>query len=105
MEGGKHQKILKQTAIYFLITTLVLIPFGTAAFAQGQGSEDVDIRGKMVVDALIIRPLGIVSTVLGTTLFLVSLPFSAMGGNVKEAREKLMVEPARFTFKRPLGEF
>lgn len=99
------QKIFKQTAIYFLITTLVLIPFGTAAFAQGQGSEDADIRGKMVVDILIIRPLGIVSTILGTTLFLVSLPFSAMGGNVNEAKQKLMVEPARFTFKRPLGEF
>ena len=99
------QKILKQTAIYFLITTLVLIPFGTAAFAQEQEPGNADVRGKMVADVLIVRPLGIVSTILGTALFLVSLPFSAMGGNVNEARQKLVVEPGRFTFKRPLGEF
>ena len=53
---------------------------------------------------------GALSFLLGTliTSFLslvISLPFSALGGNVKEAGSKLVVAPAKFTFQRPLGEF
>ncbi len=61
--------------------------------------------GAMAVDVVAVRPLGIVATVLGTGLFIVSLPFSALGGNVDEAAEALVVKPARFTFLRPLGEY
>ncbi len=59
----------------------------------------------MTVDVLAVRPLGIAATLLGTGLFIVSLPFSALGGNVDEVAENLVVEPARFTFTRPLGEY
>jgi hypothetical protein len=34
----------------------------------------------------------------------VSLPFSAMGGNTKTAFNKMVADPAAFTFKRPLGD-
>ena len=33
------------------------------------------------------------------------LPFSLLGINVGEAGSKLVLDPARFTFVRPLGEF
>jgi len=49
--------------------------------------------------------LGIVATVFGCAVFVVSLPFSALGGNTKQAVQKLVKEPAAFTFVRPLGEF
>lgn len=98
-------KILKKTVTYLLITSLILIPFSTAAFAQSREMKDEDIRGKMVVDVLLVRPLGIVATVFGIGLFIVSSPFSAMGGNINAAGEKLVIEPGRFTFTRPLGEF
>jgi hypothetical protein len=39
----------------------------------------------------------------GSIAFVLSLPFSALGGNVGEAAEKLVVDPAMFTFARPLG--
>lgn len=58
----------------------------------------------MVIDGLIARPLGLGATVVGTAFWIVTLPFSALGGNVSEATDKLIVEPARFTFIRPLGE-
>jgi hypothetical protein len=47
----------------------------------------------------------VVATAIGTVFFVVSLPFSAAGGNIDIASEKLVKKPARFTFKRPLGEF
>lgn len=59
----------------------------------------------MLVDALVARPIGLVTTVVGSTVYVISLPFSLLGGNEKQARQKLVVEPTEFTFKRPLGEF
>lgn len=58
----------------------------------------------MVADGLLVRPLGLGATVLGCAAWLVTLPFSALGGNVDEATQKLVVQPAAFTFVRPLGE-
>jgi hypothetical protein len=58
----------------------------------------------MAVDAAIARPLGLCATVVGTALWIVTLPFSALGGNMDEAATQLIVKPARFTFTRPLGE-
>ncbi len=60
--------------------------------------------GAMFVDGFVARPLGLGATVVGTAIWIVTLPFSALGGNVSEATDKLIVEPARFTFVRPLGE-
>jgi hypothetical protein len=37
-------------------------------------------------------------------LFIASLPFSVLGRNVKTAAKTLMIEPAKFTFVRPLGD-
>jgi hypothetical protein len=51
-----------------------------------------------------VRPFMLVGTVLTTATFIVTLPFSALGGNVDEAATKLVSEPASYTFVRPLGE-
>jgi hypothetical protein len=59
----------------------------------------------MIIDGLVVRPLGLVATVLGTVAFIITLPFSAIGGNVEEAGEVLVVGPAAFTFTRCLGCF
>jgi hypothetical protein len=59
----------------------------------------------MVADVIVARPVGLVATVVGSVVYVVSLPFSLLGGNEKQAREKLVKEPTAFTFKRPLGEF
>jgi hypothetical protein len=67
-------------------------------------TEDSRTGEKMVVDALIVRPLGILGTVAGTIVFVVSLPFSALGGNTEKAFQKLVAEPASYTFARPLGD-
>ncbi|ABA57854.1 hypothetical protein Noc_1360 [Nitrosococcus oceani ATCC 19707] len=65
--------------------------------------EDEPRYFRMIGDLLIARPLLLVATGLGTGIFLASLPFSALGGNVKEAADTLVVGPARQTFTRCLG--
>lgn len=42
--------------------------------------------------------------VVGAVTWVVTLPFSALGGNVDEATKALVVDPAKFTFSRPLGD-
>jgi hypothetical protein len=57
----------------------------------------------MAGDLLVARPLGVLATVAGTAIYVVSLPFSLAGGNAGEAGEALVVGPARTTFARCLG--
>lgn len=57
----------------------------------------------MVGDLLIARPLLIGATAIGTAAFIVSLPFTALGGNVGEAAQSLIAEPGKEAFVRCLG--
>ena len=43
-------------------------------------------------------------TLVGAAVFVVTLPFSALGGNVGEAGTKLVKEPFEYAWLRPLGE-
>ncbi len=97
-------KIAKKSIVLFLLASLVFIPFG-AAFAQVGFEEQEASAEAMVADVLLVRPLGFVSLVVGSALFVVSLPLSAIGGNIDAASQKLVHEPAKFVFDRPLGEF
>jgi len=58
----------------------------------------------IIVDGLVLRPGGIVATVVGTAVFVVTLPFSLLTRSVDRAAQKLIVDPARYTFVRPLGQ-
>ncbi len=49
--------------------------------------------------------ISLVATMVGAVAFVITLPFSALGGNVDEAGEKLVVRPAAYTFSRCLGCF
>ena len=99
------RRMAKQSIIFVLAAALVVIPFGTTAFSGTYSSKDDIDAGAMAADCLFVRPIGIVSIVAGSALFVVSLPFSALGGNLKDAAQKLVMDPISFTFKRPLGEF
>jgi hypothetical protein len=70
----------------------------------GSNREILTTGEKIVLDAVVLRPVGLVTTVAGTAIYAISLPFSLLGGNEAEVREHLIYEPARYTFKRPLGD-
>ena len=57
----------------------------------------------MVTDTVLVRPVMLAVTAVGTAFFVVSLPFSVLGGNVGQAADTLMVQPAANTFIRCLG--
>lgn len=67
--------------------------------------DDTPSAGAMAFDLLIVRPVGLVGLVLGTGLFVLQLPLALIQGEAPEdPARRLVVEPARFTFTRPLGQ-
>ena len=73
--------------------------------AQDCAAKNHTEPGLMTADVALARPVGAVATVAGFAIFLVSSPFSALGGNSKEAWQSLVESPANYTFKRPVGHF
>jgi hypothetical protein len=87
-----------------LLITTASLPGVANAGTHEEEYVDTPGSGEMIIDAVVVRPIMLVGTVIGVVLFVVTLPFSALGGNVGEAADKLVVEPAAYTFVRPLGE-
>jgi hypothetical protein len=73
-----------------------------ALWAQNAVDESPN-EWAMVGDLLVARPIGLVMTVGGTAVWLVSLPFTLLAGHAAEAAETLMIGPAESTFMRCLG--
>jgi len=95
--------ILKRVIVLLTTIALVTVPCMTC-FAEGLQQDDDLIAGKMAAE-VIVRPLGICATLIGAAIFIVTLPFSALGGNTQAAHEYLVEDPFKFTFNRPLGDF
>lgn len=61
--------------------------------------------GEVIGDLLIIRPIMLGITFIGTGLWIVSAPFTLMGQNFRRAGEVLFIEPSMYTFGYPLGSY
>jgi hypothetical protein len=57
-----------------------------------------------MMDILFARPLGIAAGIIGTGIFVVSLPFTVPTGSVNDAAEMLIVEPFKFSFTRKYND-
>jgi hypothetical protein len=95
---------LKKRFLIVMLAVTLIMSLAGPSLASSQKPSIEDPAGAMAVDLLFIRPVGIAATIVGGALFIVSLPCSALGGNVGEAGQRLVVDPALFTFDRPLGQ-
>ncbi len=98
-------KIAKKSLVVAMIAAMMMIPYATAAHSAEYFETEDPSGGAMMFDLAVVRPVGIVATAVGCVFFVVSAPFAALGGNIDTASEKLVKDPAAFTFKRPLGDF
>lgn len=97
-----YQAIIKHSAAAILAATLTLA--GGLAGAQDGPANPPPSADSTAADLLIARPGGLVATVLGAAVFVVGLPFTLINGSTGQAAQKLVVEPAQYTFSRPLGK-
>jgi hypothetical protein len=105
MQEDNMIKIAKKALVLVMVASLLIIPFGSTALAQEYFETDDPGGGAMIFDLCVVRPVGLVATAIGAVAFVLSWPFSALGDNSDVAGQKLVKDPAAYTFKRPLGEF
>ena len=78
------------------------------AFVTGHASaaipEERPEGFAMAID-IPVRVFGIGLLVIGTAVFIVSLPFALTSGSTGDAWTGLIVDPFEYTFTRPLGKF
>jgi hypothetical protein len=98
-------KLVKRSLALVLVASLLLIPLASAATAAEYFENEPPSGGAMLFDFCLVRPVGIIATAVGTVFYVVAWPFAVLGGNAAAAGQKLVKEPAAFTFNRPLGEF
>ena len=102
--------LFRSTALGLALTTaLAGVPLGALAAQDPNASGDPTYKLEappvyaMMGDLLVARPFLIAATAVGTAAFVVSLPFTVLGGNVGEAAEAMVASPAREAFARCLG--
>ena len=103
--------ILNRIMVYTLVVTLSFsgLLLSGSVVAAGCDTDYLKVKRKepvaavMLVDAVVVRPLTLVVSVAGAALWVVSLPFTLLGGNTADAGEILVMDPLCYTFKRPLG--
>ncbi len=86
--------------IVALVISCMLVP--QMLWAQDAVDESPN-EFAMVGDLVVARPIGVVMTVAGTAVWLVSLPFTLLSGHASEAAGTLIAGPAEATFMRCLG--
>lgn len=64
-----------------LALALVVTPLFAAA--QQEGTVSGDKAADMMVDVVVVRPLGLVAAMVGTVLTVVAVPFTIPSGSVK----------------------
>ena len=90
-----------KTRSLITVACVLAIMLSTTTPALASGTSD---PASMVVDVLVARPISFAATVVGSALFVVSLPFAAVSRSTKDTAETLVATPARDLFTRPVGD-
>ncbi|NIB39553.1 hypothetical protein HBA55_08145 [Pseudomaricurvus alkylphenolicus] len=85
-----------------LASCLAISPLSLGEEGINKVEEDPSALA-MTTDLLVVRPVLLATTIVGSAVWVVSLPFSAAGGNMMQAADTLVVGPGKATFVRCLG--
>jgi len=101
---------LKKGVLLLLALSLVTGSLFSTGWAQDQArwSQDKDKwvredpvgQGWSAMDILLARPIGVVSGIVGTGIFVVALPFTIPSGGVRDSFNMFVVKPFQFSFVR-----
>ena len=114
-------RLSKVAGVWFLVTLFLLatlVPADRVRAGEGGSAETRDYAAsrqiaylesnrpgpvEMIIDGIIVRPITLAATIVGSAFFILTLPFSAPSGSVDEAAETMVAGPAAYTFTRCLG--
>lgn len=86
-----------------LTTILCVLALLLSTVTPSYASDDTD-PVSVVVDVVVARPVSFTLTIVGSVLFVVSLPVALTSGTTDRTAHTLVVTPARDTFVRPVGD-
>jgi hypothetical protein len=99
---------MRKLALNALAAAVALSLAGAPAPARAASYEDSlqDCNYPALFDLGVMRPLSLTALLLGTALWVPLAPWTLItsGSDIDLVTDRLMLEPARFTFGRPLGE-
>ncbi len=100
-----------KSRVFSFAAAAVLLAASASAMAEDSTNasfnsvaDTTPSSGAIAMDVLVLRPLSLVGTLLGTAVFVVGLPFEALSGDVSGPANRLVAQPAKFTFTRRLGD-
>ena len=88
---------------HILVATVAACLLAFSSVGHARAIDESPSALAMAGDAVFVRPVLLATTIVGSAVYLISLPFSLLGGNAGEAGETLVVGPAKATFVRCLG--
>ena len=101
MRRLQRKSLMCIVSVIFLITALT----APVLAQQEEQGQNTDLKAEEVVyDFVILRPLGLAATTLGTAFWIVISPFTVWGGNWGKTANALIEEPGKYTFSRPIGD-
>jgi hypothetical protein len=93
---------MKSRAILLVAVLALLI---TPATQTQAGERLVDGSGGAYLAEVVVRPVGLAGTILGTGFYIITWPFSKASGSSEAAKRELIDKPFDATFKRKFGDF
>jgi hypothetical protein len=104
-----HRRVfMKRFTLFCLViifaVTFLAVPLYAQDVYKTWRPANADPNGeKFLWDALVMRPAGLITCVLGLGGFIVALPFALTSQTQNQAFDSLVVEPLNYTFARPVG--
>lgn len=93
------------------LRSTVLAAAAALAFSASAGANDREDDSRfapsaesMALDLFLVRPLSLAGTLIGTAVFIVATPFNLITMNFSDPARRLVLEPAKYTFTRELGD-
>lgn len=95
-------KELKRILLFLLTLCLIVSSLCSMGLARDNslGKNDPNLHEWAAIDVLVARPIGIIAGVVGSAIFVVSLPFTIPTGGVRDAADIFIVKPFQFSFVR-----
>jgi hypothetical protein len=107
--GAGRKAMFQRSMRVVVVFTLVMALIGTAQLASAQPpyptpDQPTEPSAEAILaDVIFLRPAGFIATVLGTAIYIISLPVSLPTRSANAVAEKMVLAPGRYTFTRPIG--
>lgn len=89
---------------FLILVFSIMLLVSTADYAKAANMKAVEASSpEILLDVVFLRPFGLVSTVVGTAVFLVTLPISIPTKSADNVASKMVYAPFNYTFRRPIG--